>query len=132
MTYRADFELRDQHLFATVGGPRTIESITSISREVVNECRRNGVSKVFIDLRQLTGRLEITDSLSVVERIFPAIESFRELEKVAVLEQKERFERSRFFERVAQSKGYNIRMFEDPDEATTWLTVTEQPAPETR
>lgn len=128
MSYSIDMEVRGHCLFAAACGERTSQNVSAIAKEVVAECERNEVVDVFLDLRQLTGRLNISDSLAVVTNGFPAMGTFQKLERVAVLEASERRERSRFFERAARARGYNIRMFDDQKEAFDWISESRQPA----
>ena len=128
MGYSIEMEVREDYLFATACGERTAENVSAIAREVIDECVQRNVAHVLLDLRHLTGRLNIADSLSVVTKGFPEIGVFRRLERVAVLEMSERYERSRFFERVAHSRGYNIRMFDDQQEALDWISSSRQSA----
>ena len=130
MSLNIDIELRESYLFATVCGERTSENIAALAKEILDVCQKNNIDRVLVDLRKFTGRLNITDSYLVVDRILPTIKLFHQLKKVAVLELEERYERSRFFEGVAQDNGYNIRMFEDQDVATAWLSKSvEQESP---
>jgi hypothetical protein len=132
MSYDIDIELKENYLFATVCGERTGENIATLAKEILDVCKKNNIDLVFVDLRKFTGRLNITDSYLVVARILPTIKLFQQLKKVAVLELEERYERSRFFEGVAQDNGYNIRMFEDQDVAAAWLLESvkqESPTP---
>ena len=122
MNYTLEMEARNGCLFAVARGERTIDNISAIAEEILSECLRSDTVDVFLDLRQLTGRLDVSDSIQVIIREFPRIGLFQTLNRVAVLESEERDERSQFFERAAQARGYNIRMFEDQAKANDWIT----------
>ena len=128
MSYNIEIEIRDHFLFATASGERTDINVEAIAKKIVDECARNKIANVYLDLCQLTGRLSILESLLVITKVFPEMGIFRKLERVAVLESSERNERSRFFEQAAQARGYNIRMFDNRKEATDWLSECGQPA----
>ena len=128
MDHNIEIEIRENCLFAVAKGVRTENSISEIAKEIFDKCASNNIVKAFVDLRQLTGRLNISESLQVINKLFPEIGIFRKLEKVAVLETNERNERSVFFEQAAQARGYNIRMFDDQDNAADWLSECKQPA----
>jgi len=128
VSYSIEMELRGSCLFAAACGERTGENVSAIAREILDKCVRNNIVDVFLDLRQLTGRLNISDSISVITKEFPEMDLFGKLERVAVLETSERHERSRFFERAAHARGYNIRMFDDQKEAADWISKSRQPA----
>ena len=128
MSYSIEMELRGRCLFAAACGVRTSENVSAIAKQVLDECMRKDIVDVCLDLRQLTGRLNISDSLSIITREFPEMGLFQKLERVAVIESGERQERSRFFERAAHARGYNIRMFDDQKQAADWISKGKQPA----
>jgi len=97
MSYEIEMKVKGHYLFATACGTRTSENVLSIAKEILDECMRNNTANVFLDLRQLTGRLSISESLPVITKEFPELGLFRKLERVAVLESGDRNERSRFF-----------------------------------
>ena len=104
----------------------TLENVAAIAGEILDECVRANVARVFLDLRQLSGRLDISESILVITEMFPKMGLSQKLERVAVLESHERHERSRFFERAAHARGYNLRMFDDQDEAMDWISASRQ------
>jgi hypothetical protein len=124
MSYEMTKEVKGQTLFVTAAGRRTGRNVAAIAKDVLDECRRSNVTEVFIDLRDLKGRMDVSDSLLVITEVFPSINLFRHVKRVAVIETPDRDERSRFFERVAHSRGFNIRMFDDPERAQQWLAET--------
>jgi hypothetical protein len=128
MSYTMDIEVQGDCLVAAACGERTGENVSAIAQEILDECLRQGIVKVLLDLRPLTGRLSISESLSVVTHLFPEMSALRKLERVAVIEASERHERSRFFERAAGARGYNIRMFSEQQQAVDWLAQSRQPA----
>ena len=126
MSYKIQLELRERCLFAAASGERTCKNVAAIAGEILDECVRANVARVFLDLRQLSGRLDISESILVITEMFPKMGLSQKLERVAVLESQERHERSRFFERAAHARGYNLRMFDDQDEAMDWISASRQ------
>ena len=127
MSLGIETEVKHQCLFVTVMGQRTRSNIQELTKAVVDRCISNNVVRTLVDLRQFTGRLDISDSFIVVTDVFPSIGIFNKLERVAVLESKERNVRSRFFEGVAHARGYEIRMFDCQEEAAEWISESKQP-----
>ena len=128
MSHNVQLIPRGSCLFATASGERTSDSVSAIAKEIVDQCMQNGIADVYLDLRQLKGRLDISDSIAVITRVFPELGLLGKLQRVAVLESSGRYERSRFFERAAHARGYNIRMFEDEEVAISWVTGGAQSA----
>lgn len=121
MFYNLDIKKDKDLLCVALSGSRTRESISAAAKEIVNACRQHQADKVMIDVRRLTGRIPIFDSLSVIFNDFPAIRATGVINKAAFIESEIRRTRFTFFERVAHSRGYNIRFFIDPDAALKWL-----------
>ena len=116
-----EMNLRGHFLNATACGLRTVDNVTHLTRSILDACDTHGVADVLLDLRQLTGKLSIIESLSMITNVFPEMKRLKCLSKVTVLESKDRQERSRFFEKASKARGYNIRMFEDQNEAYAWM-----------
>lgn len=126
MSLNIEMQIIERYLFVIPRGKRTSDNISEISKSILDFCLQNNIENVLLDARQLTGRLDISESYLVVLNLFPTIKQFRQLTKVAILESKERYERSRFFERLARKRNYNLRIFEDQMEATTWISKSDE------
>jgi hypothetical protein len=110
------------YLHACASGTRTLKNVSSIAREILDASIINETDKALIDIRQLEGRLSIFDSLLIITKEFPAIQQLRVLNKAAIVDAEDRRERSEFFERIARSRDYNIRIFEDVQTAIEWIS----------
>ena len=126
MSYEIETHKEGNVLHVTVRGTRTKEAVVRLSAEVMEACRREQTPRVLIDVRQLGGRLDMLESFEIPTVTFPEIRDPSVLEKAVVVDLPE-FESSfRFFESVARNRGFNFRIFGDPDAARTWLLQDEE------
>lgn len=121
MFYDLDIKKDDDFVYASVSGMRTRKVIASAIKEIGEFCRKYQIDQAIIDVRKLTGRIPIFDSLSLIFDDFTPIRKSMAVRKVAVIETEIRRVRFSFFERVARKYGYNIRVFTDPDAAVQWI-----------
>jgi len=121
MLYDVEIKEEEHFLRATVSGMRTREAISGAIHKIGEFCRQSRHEKVMIDVRRLTGRIPIFDSLSLIFNDFKAIKEANIVRKAAIIEAEIRRVRFTFFERVARSRNYNIRVFTDPESAAQWL-----------
>jgi hypothetical protein len=125
MHYTLDLKVEERYLYATASGMRTRKSVAMIAKEVFEACQKHKANRVIVDVCQLGGRIPIFDSLSVIFEEFPHIKEAQIIEKAALIDSKIRKLRDSFFERVARSKGYNIRIFSEPEIAIEWILKDE-------
>lgn len=121
MSYKLSFQKEAGYLRVNVIGERTRESVTAIAWDVLRACTEEGNSRVLVDVRQMTGRLNRVDAYDVTVLEFPKIQSAGILKMTAIVDLEEYRDRFRFFETVAINRGFNLRIFGDPDEAVIWL-----------
>ena len=121
MSYKLSIERQDDVLWATATGTRSLETVLSMSYEILASCERHKVTKVLTDVRGLDGRLKAIESFELSENHFPKIRDRKLITHNAIVDLK-RFEQDfRFFENVATNRGFNIALFSDPDSALKWL-----------
>jgi len=121
MSYELETTIEDTHVFASITGTRTRHATVSAANEIIELCRQHKIEKVLVDVRRLTGRLSIFDSMMLIFEEFPKLQKLDVVKKAAILDSKKRLERLQFFEDHANRRGYNIRMFTEIDTARTWL-----------
>jgi hypothetical protein len=121
MPYELEIKREETYLYARASGTRTRSAIAAIATEIVENCKQNQVDEVLVDIRELKGPMGIFDSLLIVTKEFPKLKAMNVVKKVAIINAKDRKERSRFFEQMAVKHGYNIRFFEDLTPAIEWL-----------
>ena len=125
MSYNFEIEKNGSYLFVTVYGTRTREAIISMAQEVIDACVKHSVDGALIDVRNFNGRISISDSYSIVSKIFPIFHQLGVLKKVVLVDLKKRSERIQFFGRIARSLGMNIQVFLDIDEAKKSMSSEE-------
>jgi hypothetical protein len=109
-------------LVAEASGVRTYDTVTAISKEIVDACREKGTQKVLIDVQALDGKLNMFDAFRIASTYFGMIRDRTVLNQAAIVDLKTSESRYKFFETVAVNRGYNIRIFNNVEEALEWLT----------
>ncbi len=89
---------------------------------IIDACEQHHNNMVLVDVRELKGRLNIFDSLSLITGEFPKLRQRGVLKRAVIADLKERRERYRFFEIAARYRGFNLTAFEEVDNAIEWLT----------
>jgi len=121
MSYDLTIEKKDDVLWSTATGTRSLETVLAMSKDILAACTEKKVAKVLIDVRKLEGRLGTIEAYEIVNRHFPKIQDRSVITHCAIVDLKE-FEHSyRFFEDVAVNRGFTLRIFSEPDEALEWL-----------
>ncbi len=121
MSYKMSIKKESDFLHINVTGVQSRETVTAIAWDVLEACEENEVSKVLVDVREMTGRLVGLDAYEVSALEFPKLQEKGILKRAAVIDLEENSENSRFFETVAVNRGINIRIFSSADEAVDWL-----------
>ena len=120
-SYELSSTFSPDHLKFIARGARTREAVASIAEEIVAKCTSQQVSRVLVDVRNLEGRLSITDSFMLFIHEFPQLRKQGVVKKAAIVDQKSNQERLHFFETIARNRGFKIRTFTDAEEAACWL-----------
>ena len=109
-----------------ITGVRTRDTVWKASREIVEACTREGTPKVLLDVREFEGRLAALDDYEQPAKQFPELRVAGIVKAVAIVDAPENLDRFALFVDVAQSLGFNLRVFGDINSATNWLK--KQPA----
>ncbi len=121
MPYELKIEKKDDVLWGTVTGTRSLETVLAIAKDILAACAEKRVTKVLLDVRSLEGRLKTIEAHEIPDRHFPKMRDPNVITRAALIDLKE-FEHSYgFFETVAVNRGFMLRIFSDPDEAVAWL-----------
>ena len=121
MSYELKVEERGEVLWVAATGTRSLETVLAMSKDIMKACAERGFSKVATDVRQLSGKLSAVDSFEVVARHFRAMQNRRVVTQAAIVDLKEFEARHQFFENLAINRGFNIRIFSQPEQALAWL-----------
>ena len=119
--YRLIVEKDRDILHIRAMGTRTYDSLMAIVADVMASCREQDTHKVLVDVREMKGMLSTWQALKLVTTGFSTLRDVRILHKAAIVDLAENRERYRFLETVANNRGYNLRVFENTDEAIEWL-----------
>lgn len=121
MSYDLTTERKGDVLWVTAEGIRSRDTVLAIAEDILAASVEEGVKKVLVDVRKLAGRLSTAAAYDIPDQHFPKMRDRSVITRAAIVDLKE-FERSyRFFEDVAVNRGFNLRIFPDPDEAMRWL-----------
>ncbi|WP_319521980.1 hypothetical protein [uncultured Desulfosarcina sp.] len=106
-------------IYVVSSEPISLMSIQLFFALVPDEARNAGVSKVLCDMRGVTGQLDTLERFQYGSRI---ADKFQGLKTAFVLNES-LIDPNRFGEKVAISRGGNIRVMTTLEEAYTWLGV---------
>ncbi len=122
MSLVVEMQQEELYLYARASGPRTVDNVSSIARQVIGACVQYRLDAALVDVRELHGRIGIMDAVMVPSRLFPSVKALGVLKRVAVLDIKKRGERLALFEKISRAGGHNIRAFAKLERAVEWLT----------
>lgn len=121
MSYKLDFTLEPDYLYAKATGNRSADAIFGIAEDSLKACLEHGYNKLLIDVRSMTGRAVATADVYDVGQKF--LEKFIQypIKKAAIIDLEEHRERLRFLENVLVNRGFDIRVFFKVADAERWL-----------
>jgi hypothetical protein len=103
-------------------GLRTSGNIASMAGEIVEECRKQNIDRVLVDVRELEGHLSIFESFMIPAKLFPRLKDRYVINKAVIVDTEKNRERIQFFESVARARDFNLRSFLDFDKARAWIS----------
>jgi DNA-binding response OmpR family regulator len=110
---------------STPTGDLDLEASTQGLAQIAAAGTELGEYKVLIDLRDVKSKLSTSDVFELGYNLVKYGETFRR--KTAVLARPdEDAKQAKFFESVAQTRGFTVRAFTDFEEAMTWLSTVTQ------
>jgi hypothetical protein len=122
VTYSLTTAKERNFLCVRATGRRTAENIASMAGEIVEECRKQNLDRVLVDVRELEGHLTIFESFMIPAKLFPRLKDRHVINKAVIVDSEKNKERLRFFESVARARDFDVRTFEDPDKAREWIS----------
>jgi len=90
---------------------------------LAKSCIAHDIDCALLDVRDASGTLKISD-LYALARAFPEM-GFREAHRLALLHRYNAGERAEMFAMFASDRGWNVRAFEEFEEAIEWFSETE-------
>lgn len=121
MSYNLTIEKKGDVLWVTATGMRSLETVISMSKDIMAACAEQKVRRVLIDVRELKERMKMGEIYEISDKYFPKIRDRSVITHSAIVDLKEFEHEYKFFETVAMNRGFNLRLFSDPDEAVEWL-----------
>lgn len=122
MSYDLTIEKKEGVLWVTAKGNRSIQTVLSMSNDILAVCVEKKVKKVLADVRALKGRLSTIEAYEIPSKHFPKMRDRNVITHNAIVDLKEFEHNYKFFENVAVNRGFNIRIFSNPNEAFEWLS----------
>jgi hypothetical protein len=127
MSYRLTIEKKDDVLWVTAVGTRALEGVLAMTKDVLAALIENKVTKVLVDVRALEGRLRTMESYEIVDKRFPEFRDRSVITRCSIVDLKAFEHDYRFFENLPMNRGFDLRIFPDPDEALGWLQQERTP-----
>jgi hypothetical protein len=123
------------HEFIRLGADDYLDLAASkaLLAELASACRKRGIQQALLDVRDLRPRPKPWFSPSDLAAL---INTFREIgfkreDKLAVLYYSDPHHRAREFAFMGRLRGWNVRAFDNYEEAFTWLALTKNGKPKT-
>jgi hypothetical protein len=113
-------EEKPNYLHVRAGGMRSRETVKAITTKVFTTALKKHLSKILIDVRELIGEFGYMDIYFLVKVVFEDLRG-KGVDYLAVVDIQRTARKGWFLEPVAQSRGFNIRVFADEESAMQWL-----------
>ncbi len=111
-------ENKGNYLYVEHSKPFELNSFVALMDEVAEECRRQNIRKVLVDVRAMPGKVNFMERFKLGEA---GAEIFRGVAQVGLVYRKE--EINWFAETVSVNRGANVRIFADLEETMEWLGI---------
>jgi predicted GTPase len=121
MSYNLKFEKKNNILWVTATGARSLQTVLDITKDIIAACADSQIKKVLLNVCALKGRLSNIDAYEIPARYFPGMRDRSTITQVAIVDRKQLEESDKFFENVAVNRGFMLRFFSDTAEAIKWL-----------
>jgi hypothetical protein len=109
MNYHLKIENIGDYLLFTATGTRSIDSVLSITKDVLAACAREKVKKALVDVRAMVGQLTTMEAYDLSDHQFHVLRDRNVLVSGVLVDRKENEARYRFLETVAVNRGFSIR-----------------------
>ncbi len=122
MAWSVEGEVHPGYLTIRIAGNANADVSHEIIAAVFREMAMYSCPRVFIDIRSVEGRLGVLETFSMVSA-YPSMGGLR----VAIVDRPENSNWYEFYETVSVNRGYNNKVFTDPERAIAWLLDGENP-----
>lgn len=103
----------------TADGALDLNNSKSILNEVCKKAKSESLP-ILIDVRKTESVMSMHEIFQLASHLYEYGRTFKQ--KTAILNTKDRMDKTKFFEMVATHGGYNIEAFTDFEDAIYWLT----------
>ena len=121
LPFKIKCTIKHDILHVEAAGVREMDSVTALARKVLDLAHRRKMTKILVDVRELSGRLGMSDAVHLVTKIFPEIKKARIIKQAAIVDVGVYKRQYRFFETLARNRGYNLMLFDDVEAAFRWI-----------
>ena len=101
-------------------GEFDLEGTKKVFLSIFAKMKEAKVSEVVMDVREASAKLSVFQIYELVS-VLEQVGCWRTWKIAMVLNQKDEFDRAKFFELCAQNRGYQVGAFKEFEEAVTWL-----------
>lgn len=123
MPLAAKIHRSPQFTSVTITGPASLDDFVGLMTTIGEQTRRQGDSRVLVDLLGVEGDLKFTDHFQLGSQ---AAQLLRHLDRMASVVPADKITRTS--EKVALKQGFQLRVFTSVEEATRWLCESRQQA----
>jgi hypothetical protein len=113
-------EEKPKYLYVYASGIRSRETVNEITMKIFHTALERHISKVLVDIRDLNGNFGIKDIFDFVTGVIKDLRG-KGIDQVAILDVRRSSKPGWLLEPVAQSRGFNFRVFADDELAKKWL-----------
>ena len=121
MNYNLKIENMGDYLLFTATGTRSMDSVLSMTKDVLAACAREKVKKALVDVRAMVGKLTTMEAYDLSDRHFPFMRDRNIIVRLVIVDCEENEARYQFLETVAVNRGLSIRYCNDPQEGAELL-----------
>ena len=121
--FKLTMEKQEDVLHVKAEGKRSFKTLVTIAEQIMEACREKDTCRALVDVRAMGGKLSTWEAFKLVTSCFSRVRNRRVLRKAALVDREDARPRYKFFETVADNRGYNLRVFEDTAEALSWLAL---------
>jgi hypothetical protein len=118
------FELQIKNpnfLAIKIKGKRTVDSIKDVTKQIVEKCEENKITKVLVDVREFEERIKFSEIFDLASKDLPKITN-NKINKVAIVDLEGFDFNKNFFENVARNRLHNVKIFTEYNDAVQWLS----------
>jgi|WetSurMetagenome_2_1015567.scaffolds.fasta_scaffold158484_2 hypothetical protein len=120
--FTLQIEERPHYLYVQTSGIRSRDTVKAITAQVFTCALEKHFSKILIDVRELNGLFGVKDIYFLVTDLLRDLRG-KGVDQVAIIDVRRSMYTGWVLEPVAQSRGFNFRVFAEYDSAVKWLNV---------